>query len=213
MFTHLQTSHKKLKTAVRNQLLGMKFYRALRAMNIAEGVHTGSRKDGSEEFSHQVRQVALALQITPLLGDHAEDFICIIFLHDTKEDYGVSDTLITENCGEFVDVCVSRISKVLDGVTKTTEFYYGDMATCPVTAICKGIDRIDNLKTMKGAFGAQKQVEYMQETNDWVLPMLKKVRKAFPEYANVCELVKSILVTHISLYAYALEQSGKETTA
>lgn len=64
----------------------------------------------------------------------------------------------------------------------------------------KGIDRVHNLTTMLGGFKPQKRVEYIQETQEYVLPMLKQARRNFPDQECVYENLKFIIINQINLY-------------
>jgi len=84
MDTVLQDYQKK-KIVLRGLLEGRAFYRAIRAMNFAERIHGGLRKDGSPEFSHQVEMALHAWCFCSVLMEPEETLICIFF-HDSIED-------------------------------------------------------------------------------------------------------------------------------
>ena len=69
-----------------------------------------------------------------------------------------------------------------------------------IQEITEGLDRIHNLMTMKNAFSAKKMEDYINETNTFVKPMLKKARKQFTEQINVYENIKFIINNQIELY-------------
>lgn len=53
----MKEDFEKMKIAIRYWLIGRGYYNALKAMDFAESYHTGVRKDGNHEFSHQISQV------------------------------------------------------------------------------------------------------------------------------------------------------------
>ncbi len=53
----MNENFEKMKIAIRYWMIGKGYYTALKAMDFAEQYHTGTRKDGNHEFSHQISQV------------------------------------------------------------------------------------------------------------------------------------------------------------
>jgi hypothetical protein len=72
----MEQNYEKMKIALRAFLQGRKYYKALRAMDFAENLHTGVRKDGAPEFSHQVSQALYAITMIDLLM-FPEETICV----------------------------------------------------------------------------------------------------------------------------------------
>lgn len=79
-------SYEKLTISLRYWLLGKGYIKALKAMEYAAQHHTGTRKDGTPEFSHQIWQAHYIRSITALLVD-PEACLIVCFLHDVVEDY------------------------------------------------------------------------------------------------------------------------------
>lgn len=199
----------KQRLALRYWLQGRGFYNALKAFEFASGWHTGTRKDGSPEFSHQIWQANFVRTLDGILLN-TETQICVAFLHDVVEDYPVSLSDIRDNFGVEVMNAVERISKVIGGHKKTSEEYFDRMADCPFASLGKGVDRMHNHQTMPGAFTVEKQREYIRETEDWILPMLKRARRIFPEQEAAFENVKHNLLMQIELLQFAhSEQTDK----
>ena len=71
--------------------------------------------------------------------------------------------------------------------------YYKDLAADPVLSFAKGIDRVHNLGTMRKAFSDQKQLQYLTEARNFTLPMLKEVRRSFPQQVSAYEGVKHVI--------------------
>ena len=53
-------NYEKQKIALKYWLIGRGYHKAVEAMSFAEKFHSGTRKDGAHEFSHQVSQASLA---------------------------------------------------------------------------------------------------------------------------------------------------------
>lgn len=192
-------NYEKMKMALRYRLQGRGYHKALRAMNFAEKYHTGTRKDGMPEFSHQISIASYA--ITLLAGyEYEEELLCIIFLHDIMEDYGISYMELQGTFGTMVADGVKRMSKVQGSVKMGNDEYYRILTETPLSALAKGFDRVHNLMTMLGGFKPQKQLEYIEETTTYVLPMLKTARREFPEIELIVENIKFVMTNQIQLY-------------
>lgn len=192
-------NYEKMKIALRAFLQGRKYYKALRAMDFAENLHTGTRKDGQPEFSHQVSQALYAITMIDLLM-YPEETICTVLLHDTIEDVGATHKQLLELFGKLIADATLKMSKVVDGMRISDEIYYKVLATCPIASPAKGFDRVHNLMTMLGGFKPEKQVSYIEETMDKVVPMLKIGRRSFPEQEPVYENIKFVMTNQIQLY-------------
>ncbi len=202
--------YEKLRMTVRYWLLGRGYNRALDAMEFAAQYHTGLRKDGKPEFSHQVWQAAYARTLANLML-HPEETIATVFLHDVVEDYPVKISEIESLFGGEIAEPVNRMSKVIEGRKKPSEVYFFDLARCPIASVAKGIDRIHNHQTMCGAFSPSKQIDYLGETEVDILPMLKAARRRFNAQEPVYENIKHMLISQMALYAYALGEDEKTT--
>ncbi|MFZ3583383.1 HD domain-containing protein [Loktanella sp. DJP18] len=159
-------------TSLRASLARNNMHLALSAMAFAEKYHTGRRKDGSHEFSHQVEMAGMILA-SPHSSER-EDVLAVSFLHDVPEDYGVSDQEISSRFGAVISHRVALLDK--------TRNPFARIATDPISAIVKGYDRRHNLSTMRGAFSDCKQSEYRFETASKVLPMLLYALRRHPRY-------------------------------
>lgn len=200
----------KQKMAIRYWLLGKGWANAVKAMDFAEKLHTGTRKDGQPEFSHQVSQANYARTLCDSML-YPEETICVIFLHDTVEDYGVTEKQLTELFGERVAKATIRMSKVVNGVKTPNDIYYKGMTECPIASGAKGCDRVHNLMTMVGGFKPEKQSSYIDETMDFVVPMLKEARRTFPEQEPLYENIKFVMTNQIILYRAMLSSKNQTT--
>jgi len=185
--------------AMRYWLLGREYYSALNALEFAAKYHTGKRKDGkTKEYFHQlsigryVKSIATSLEFP-------EATLATVFLHDICEDYDVSVDEIKERFGEQVSRAVMLMTKVFGDYRKPDTEYYRDMTRCKIASVAKGADRIHNIQTMIGVFTYEKQKEYIEETETFILPLLKEARRTFPEQEPAYENVRHVLVSQIEL--------------
>ncbi len=195
----MKEDYEKMKIALRYWLIGKGYYKAAEAMAFAEKYHNGERKDGSHEFSHQVSQANLARTLVHHFNFKEEVFI-VIFLHDICEDKGISYEEIENRFGLRVANAVRLMTKVYKGVKTPNDQYYQLMAECEIASVCKGFDRVHNLMSMLGGFKPEKRMEYIKETLEHTIPMLKIARRNFPFQEGVYENIKFIMTNQIQLY-------------
>ena len=199
----MKEDFEKMRIALRYWLIGKEYYKAVEAMDFAEQHHTGLRKDGSPEFSHQVSQASLARTLIHSIR-YKEELFITIFLHDTPEDASLSFEEVDNKYGSLVGRAVRLMTKVYRGVKTPNEVYYNNFTKnepeCEVASVAKGLDRVHNLMSMIGGFKPEKQVSYIQETLDFTVPMLKKAKRNFPHQENVYENIKFIMTNQVQLY-------------
>lgn len=197
--THSITRFQKAEISLRYWLDGRRYYLALRAMEFAKRYHQGTRKDDvTPEFYHQV-EIANFVRTFDHVLLHPEATFCAVLLHDVREDYGVTDAQIREPFGALVADAVERLTKKTRGIVKPKDLYFAELGTCAIGSVAKGADRIANLNSMEGVFGAEKQLDYAAEAEDRFLPMLKAGRALFPEQRPVYQNMQYVIRGQVSL--------------
>lgn len=194
----------KLELTLKNYLRGANYHLASLAFAYAKTFHVGTRKDGvTPEFQHQIEIALFATTLKDLANE--ELLIAVILLHDIMEDYGVSKEKMIEKFGLEVTEAVWCVTKKFKGVSRDADDLYRDMAENYLSSLTKGLDRIHNQQSMTEVFTEQKQIAYIRETEDHILPMLKKAAANFPSqylaYMNIRVMIKS----QIALIKAALE--------
>ncbi len=163
--------------------------------------HVGMRKDKlTPAFDHQLTIVSY-LRTMLDQSIYPEQTITVAFLHDIIEDNpDVTPDIIEDMFGEQIAKSVCALTKKSKTIHLTTEDYYGKrMHLCPIASIVKGADRIHNHQSMVGVFDLSKQIEYIDETQNYVLPMLKTARRVFHAQEPIYENIKNILICQIDL--------------
>ncbi|MFG6080315.1 HD domain-containing protein [Paracoccus litorisediminis] len=185
--------------ALRYYLQGRGFTMALEAMEFAKSYHQGTRKDGiTPEFFHQVSMANFARTLVSGLR-HPEEVFATIFLHDAVEDGGLAVAEIRRRFSDRVADAVDALSKVIGGVKRSPADVRRMIEADPVASVVKGIDRANNQGSMLGVFSLEKQVEYIEETEGFILPILKQGRRSFPDQEPVYENIKHLLTREIRL--------------
>jgi (p)ppGpp synthase/HD superfamily hydrolase len=212
------TKFEKKLLVLRSQLSGpdpdRAYSDALVCLEFAKSHHTGTRKDGvTPEFQHQV-EIGLYALTLPVLR-WREEVICTIFLHDVREDYGITDAEIMALFpndpikGRRVADAVDAMTKTFRGVVRDEAELFKRMAANPIASIAKGCDRIHNLQTMVGVFSVEKMIAYVAEAKALFFPMLKEARKQHAFQRTAYENIKFVLISQIELIeaVIAAEQS------
>jgi (p)ppGpp synthase/HD superfamily hydrolase len=186
------------RAAMKQYLLGRGYKTALRVLSFAESHHTGTRKDGvTPEFQHQLRIAFSILNLRDVANE--ELCLCLAFLHDTPEDYGVSYAVLEEKFGAEI----AKKACILDkGQHATDDAYFEAIENDIDCSIVKGADNGDNIQSMVGVFNEAKIRTYMVRTKTQILPMLKRAANNFPEqhfaYASLRMRLKDqmLIYTH-----------------
>jgi (p)ppGpp synthase/HD superfamily hydrolase len=194
----LNYDYDKARTALRYWMLGRGWHTAHKAMEMGLAYHTGTRKNGNPEFSHQIFQAQYARTLPDLI--YPQETLAVIFLHDIVEDHTVTVSNIYD---EFEGLIGNGVDLMTDvdsvGNDRPPEVYYPAMVTSPISSIAKGIDRMHNFQGMLEVFDVAKQQRYIQETRDHILPMMKAARKKYPQQEPAYQNIKHVLLTQIDL--------------
>lgn len=190
----------KLRISMRYRLLGAasvdkRFQVALDAFNFSETKYEGKlRKDGvTPAFMHPLEIMAYLTTLLPSLRYPAET-LAATALHDCVEDYGVSVEECRDRFGARVSHGVMRVSKVIHGVkVPSLAEHFELMLDCPIATVIKPADRANNQSTMVGVFTPAKQLEYIEETERFIVPMMKKARLLYSDQESVFENLKWVL--------------------
>jgi len=209
--------YNKIRTAIRYWMLGKNYTVAHTSMEFAMQYHTGLRKDGiTPEFQHQVSQANFARTLDKVLM-FPQESLATVFLHDVVEDCPVTlkdvermlvdEARATDKQIGLILTGVEKMTNQVDGVKKPLESYYGEMSDDPISSIGKGFDRIHNHQSMGGVFTMDKQSLYIGETEQYIIPMLKRARKRWVEQEAAYQNVKHVLLTQMELVTQLVQSS------
>lgn len=177
--------------------MGKEYLTGIRALEFARLFHQGLRKDGcTPEFAHQLSIARYVKTLHNSLMFPEETMACV-FLHDTPEDADVGFEELEQRFGQRVAEATRLVTKKFRGEKIPKETYFSQMAQCPIASVVKGADRMHNLQTMQPAFSLTKQRHYCEETESFILPMLKRARRNIPEQEAVYENIKLSLENQI----------------
>lgn len=175
--------HDHMFTYLKGFTSAMDWKDAQSALVFARKAHDGqTRKSGQPYIVHPLTIACHALA----LGVHNETIIASCLLHDVPEDCGVTIEDLPVQNQEIKDT-VRRLTHI-----KPTPLpvYYDGIAESPYSAITKLFDRCDNVSTMAGVFSTEKTKSYIQETNEFVMPLYRIAKNNWPEYSDALFVLK-----------------------
>ena len=181
-------SAEKMYTFVRGFASGARMPETLKALSFARAKHEGQmRKSGEPYFVHPLTMACDALSI----GIRDDNVIAAILLHDVVEDCGVTlqELPVSGSVKHSVDLVTFS---VMDGETKDTARtrYYNMILTDRAATLTKLVDRCHNVSSMAGVFTKEKLKAYIEETREYVLPLLRKAKTKYPEDSDILFILK-----------------------
>lgn len=188
----MDSNYQKQHAALRGFLIGRKYFRAMKAFNFAAEHHTGTRRNGDPEFSHQLGVVKL-LRVLPDVSEIEEELIVCGILHDIVEDHNVPLELIQEEFGVAARQRTDVLTKIRYNTKLPDDIYYSQMLFDALVPLVKGADRCSNLLTASGAFKTEKMEIYIKETNDRVIPLLREAQRKYVQYHRAFECERIML--------------------
>ena len=181
-------SAEKMYTYIRGFATGASMYETLKALSFARAKHEGQlRKSGEPYIIHPLTMACNALS----LGIREDAVIATILLHDVCEDCDVSLQELPVNA----QICrsVSLLTfEIMNGESKeiAKNRYYNMILQDRAATLTKLIDRCHNVSSMAGTFSEEKLRAYIEETRQYVLPLLRNAKSAYPEDSDILFVLK-----------------------
>lgn len=164
-------------TYIKGFAMGLKLEDTLKALNIAQVMHGEQcRKTGELYITHPIR---VACELIGL-GIQEDSILAAALLHDVPEDTSCSlvDLDKIHNLSEQVVKSVALLTKE-KGVSNDS--YYDHIKGDKGALLVKVADRCHNISTMPGAFKIDKMLEYVSETENYVLPLIRYGKNNYPD--------------------------------
>ena len=178
-------------------------YRALQYMRRQ---HAGQfRKQGKysvERVLYINHPLLMACQ-AHALGIRDDALLAAILLHDVVEDTEVAVQALPF-CDEVKEIVGLVSFFVPPGETKqqAKEEYYARIRENGKACVVKIIDRCNNISTMAGSFSRKRIMEYMVETEKYVLPLTDVLKNSYPEYGDLAFLIKYQIMSILETVKY-----------
>lgn len=179
----------KMTTYLRGYLIGAKMEESMKALQFAREKHAGqTRKEGTPYIIHPLRMACYAAA----LDIRNDNIIATILLHDVAEDCNIPLSNLPVNDTIKTGVKYMTIDPI-PGETKeeTKRRYFNQLLESREATITKGIDRYDNLSTMPGVLDKAAIIKNINETNDLLLPTLKKAKEKWVDLSNILFILRT----------------------
>ena len=124
------------------------------------------------------------------MGLRDDRVLATALLHDVYEDCGVEldDLPVNDEIKEAVRLLSHNSYEGPD--EECDPIYYANIASSPLAAVVKCLDRCHNLSSMALGFSREKIASYIRGTEKYVVPILEKLSALEPTYSNAAWLMK-----------------------
>ena len=197
MFTRLRT------VAVAENLT--ETYRALQYMR---QLHAGQFRKRSKYSVERVLYINHPLMMAcqaHAFGVRDDALLAAILLHDVVEDTAatIEELPFSEEVKEIVGLVTFTVP---EGMTKrqAKEEYFAGIAGNGKACVVKIIDRCNNVSTMAGSFSRRKMLQYIKETEEFVLPLTDVLKNNYPEYSDLAFIVKYHILSVLETIKYLI---------
>lgn len=172
----------KIYTYLKGYAMGLEWSDTLAALSFARVAHKDQyRKSGEPYIIHPLTVAAHAVA----LGIKEDAVIAAAILHDVVEDceIGLENLPVSDNTKD----AVRRLTHIKG---EPLGPYYREIGESRVAAIVKLLDRCDNVSTMAGVFSVEKINQYIDETREYILPLLRRAKDQWPSDSNALFVLK-----------------------
>ena len=193
----------RMYTFVKAKALASGLTQTLAALPFMREKHGWQKRKGTDVpyYVHPLTMAchALAMNIVE------DDVLAAALLHDVVEDTGTAPEELP--VGEKAREAVCLVSHNLYGgeadKDKKKLLYFGNIAKNPLAALVKCLDRCNNLSTMADGFTKPKMIQYVKETEKYILPLLDVVKEV-PEWNNAAWLMRYQMGTMLEAFKQLL---------
>ena len=199
----------KMYTFLKGFAHGANMSETLRALAYAREKHTGQmRKSGEPYIVHPLTMACNAVS----MGIRDDILVATILLHDVCEDCDVEvDELpVSEAVRRNVDLLTFRIMES-ESKEDAKKRYFRHLVNSREAALTKLIDRCHNVSSMAGTFSVEKTRAYIEETREYVLPLLKTAKTTFTNDSDMLFTLKYHIVSVIDSVDAMIQILAEET--
>lgn len=159
-------------------------YQTVMVLPYARALHEGQVRKGQERVPYIYHPLLVACHALAL-GLDDDNLISAALLHDVCEDCGVAvvDLPVNEDTKE----AIALVTKSKD---KPVEQYYEDISQNKLATFIKLLDRCNNVSGMATGFSQKKMIDYINETEKYIYPLLRIAKHRYIENSNQIFLIK-----------------------
>ena len=190
----------------------------IKALSFARKSHQNQmRDDGQLYIIHPLVMASHAISLR--FDDDA--IVATALLHDILEDInGVEASMLPVDdsvIDEVVRLTFSKPKKMKDEsyddykdrVEESKKIYYGHVARSRIALIVKLLDRVNNVSSMSDSFDKDRLIRYIDETTEYVLPLIRKAKDEYPEYNDQLFCIKYQMDSVIDTARKCIELGSK----
>ena len=126
------------------------------------------------------------------LGIRDDAVLAVIMLHDVCEDCDVSPEELP-----FPENIRHSVALLTKHEGQPTAQYYEEIKSDSCACIVKALDRCNNVSTMASSFSKKKLIEYVDETEQYVYPLLDHIKREYLEYRDAVFVIKYQILSTI----------------
>ncbi|HAE44753.1 MAG TPA: hypothetical protein DCG37_04040 [Lachnospiraceae bacterium] len=168
----------------------LNFTQTSEALVFMKKCHEGQYRKGADKVPYINHPLLMACHAFAV-GVAEDSVVAACLLHDVVEDCGVNaDDLPV---GEDARKAVLLLSyEKQEGLTKeeSKDQYYERIMSDRIASVVKCLDRCNNISGMATAFSRQKMANYIDETEQYIIPILDNIKYEYPEYYTAAFLLK-----------------------
>lgn len=177
---------------------------SLRALEVMEKYHSGAYRKGREHVAYIVHPLLVACHAFSL-GIEDDIIIPVCLLHDVLEDSDATadDLDMPDDIVEAVRL-LSFDKNTAEKRDDAKTYYFESIAGNRVASVVKVLDRCNNISNMTKAFSKEKMLEYIAETEKYILPLLEMLKDEYGEKEDVVFLLKYHMISMLDSLKQAL---------
>ncbi len=178
---------KKMYTYVKTYATAHGLLQTAKVLPYARKLHDGQFRKGKDHVPYIYHPLLITCHALAL-GLDDDNLVSAALLHDVCEDCGVDpkDLPVNDETKEIVKL----LTKGDDHSDSATDRYYNRLSQNGKAIMVKLLDRCNNVSGMTTGFTTEKVASYIEETEKWVYPLLRKAKNNYPEYSNQIFLIK-----------------------
>ena len=183
-------SENKMYTYVKSHAHAKKMYQTSKVLAYAKEQHEGQVRKGKDKVPYIYHPLQMVCHLLAL-GIDDDNLISAALLHDVCEDtdVNVQELPVNDVTKEVVKLLTKKCTQEPMN-EKELEKYYEEISKNEIALMVKIVDRCSNVSGMVTAFSDEKLVKYINETERWFYPMIRKATTDFPWYYDQLFLVK-----------------------
>ena len=176
---------------------GMK--QTLAALPLMREKHSGQTRKGTS-VPYYVHPLTLACHAIAM-NIMDDDVLTTALLHDLIEDTDTKpeELPVSDRVREAVCLLSRNTYGGKESNEKNTPLYFENIAKNPLAVFVKCLDRCNNLSTMAEGFKKPRMIQYIMETEEYILPLLK-ILKGIPSWYYAAWLIKYQIVSILETY-------------